>query len=73
VIIISGRWGTIRRAQTCAANLVTHVNLARKQFKQTRQAYLRDEMREHARLFEQRVFTEEHYNEAKRRILKSHE
>jgi hypothetical protein len=73
VITIAGRWGTMRRAQTCAANLVTHINLARKQFKQTRQTYLRDEMREHARLYEQRVFSEEHYNEAKRRILKAHE
>jgi hypothetical protein len=73
VIAIAGRLGTMRRAQKCAADLVMHINLARKHFKQTRQAYLRDEMREHARLYEQRVYSEEHYNEAKRRILKAHE
>jgi hypothetical protein len=73
VIAIAGRLGTMRRAQKCAAELITHINLARKQFKQTRQAYLRDEMREHARLFDQRLFSEAHYNEATRRILKAHD
>ena len=73
VITIAGRLGTIRRAQACAADLVARIKIAQKQFKQTRQAYLRDEMREHARLYEQRVFPEEHYNEAKRRILRAHE
>lgn len=73
VITIAGRLGTIRRAQACAAELVTRIKIAQKQFKQTRQAFLRDEMREHARLFEQHVFPEEQYNAAKRRILKAHE
>jgi hypothetical protein len=73
VITIAGKLGTMRRAQKCAAELITHINLARKQFKQTRQAYLRDEMREHARLYDQRMFSEAHYNEATRRILKAHD
>jgi hypothetical protein len=73
VITIAGRLGTIRRAQACAADLVARIKIAQKQFKQTRQAYLRDEMREHARLYEQRTFPEEQYNEAKRRILRAHE
>lgn len=73
VITIAGRLGTIRRAQACAADLVARIKIAQKQFKQTRQAYLRDEMREHARLYEQHVFPEDQYNEAKRRILRAHE
>jgi hypothetical protein len=73
VITIAGRLGTIRRAQVCAADLVARIKIAQKQFKQTKQAYLRDEMREHARLYEQRVFPEEHYNKAKLRILRAHE
>jgi hypothetical protein len=73
VITIVGRLGTIRRAQACAADLVARIKIAQKQFKQTRQAYLRDEMREHARLYEQRIFSEEQYNDAKRRILRAHE
>jgi hypothetical protein len=73
VITIAGRLGTIRRAQGCAADIVSRIKIAQKQFKQTRQAYLRDEMREHARLYEQRVFSEEQYNAAKRRILRAHE
>jgi hypothetical protein len=73
VIVIAGRIGTKRRAQACAAALVTHIKLAQKQFKQPRQAYLRDEMREHARLYEQQLYSEQHYSDAKRRILKAHE
>lgn len=73
VIAITGRLGTMRRAQACATDLVARIKVAKTQFKPTRQAYLRDEMREHSRLYEQHVFSEVQYNEAKRRILKAHE
>jgi hypothetical protein len=73
VIVIAGRLGTMRRAQACAVDLVTHIKIAQKQFKQSRQAYLRDEMREHSRLYEQGALLDEHFQEAKRRILKAHE
>jgi len=73
VVTIAGRLGTMRRAQACAADLVAHIKLARRQFQQTRQAYLRDEMREHLRLYEQGVLTDEHYANAKKRILQAHE
>jgi hypothetical protein len=73
VVPIAGRLGTMRRARACAADVVTHVKIARKQFQQPRQSYLRDEMREHARLFEQSAFSERQYYDAKRRILGAHE
>jgi hypothetical protein len=73
VIVIAGRWGTMRRAQSCAVDLLSHIKVAQKKFGQTRQTYLRDEMREHARLFEAGVLSIDQYNDAKRRILKSHE
>jgi len=71
-IVIAGRFGTMRRARPCAAAIVTHINIANKKFRQERQAYLRDEMREHARLHERGVLSADRYNEAKRRILKAH-
>jgi hypothetical protein len=72
-IAIAGRLGTARHAKACAADVVVRIKLARQHFNQTRPEYLRDEMREHARLYEQAAFSEDHYNDAKRRILKAHE
>jgi hypothetical protein len=72
LIVITGGLGTTRAARKCALDIVKHINLARKQSKQTKQMFLRDEMREHNRLHEQGVLSEEQYEEAKTRILKSH-
>jgi len=73
VIAITGGLGTTRAARQCAVDIVKHITLARKLSKQTRQTYLRDEMREHTRLYESDAITEEQYNDAKTRILQSHE
>jgi hypothetical protein len=73
VIIITGGLGTTRAARKCALDIVKHITLARKQSKQTRQTYLRDEMREHNRLREQGVFTDEQFADANSRILHAHD
>ena len=72
LIVITGRLGTIRRAKQCVADIVAHIKIAHRQFKQTKQSYLRDEMREHSRLREQGLLSERQYDEAKGRILRSH-
>jgi hypothetical protein len=73
VITITGGLGTTRAARKCAVDVVKHINLARKQSKQTRQSFLRDEMREHNRLHEQGVITDEQFADAKTRILQAHD
>ncbi len=73
VITITGGLGTTRAARRCALDIVKHIKLARKQSKQTRQAFLCDEMREHNRLHEQGVITDEQFADAKTRILHAHD
>jgi len=72
VVVITGGLGTTRAARKCALDLVKHINLARKQNKQNKQMFLRDEMREHSRLHEQGALSYDQYEDAKTRILKSH-
>jgi len=73
VISIVGRVGTIRRAKACAADIVKQISLAQEEFSKTPQKYLRDEMREHFRLHEEHVLSDEQYTAAKGFILKAHE
>jgi hypothetical protein len=73
VITITGGLGTTRAARKCALDIVKQINLARRQSKQTRQAFLRDEMREHNRLHEQGAITDEQFADAKTRILQAHD
>jgi hypothetical protein len=73
VIAITGGLGTTRAARQCAVDIVKHIGLARKLSKQTRQTYLRDEMREHSRLHESGAITAEQYDDAKTRILQAHD
>jgi hypothetical protein len=73
VVVIAGRLGTTRRAHACAADIAAQAKAAQRHYKQPRQSNLRDEMREHSRLREEGVLTEAQYDEAKRRILQSHE
>jgi hypothetical protein len=73
LISITGGLGTCRAAKQCAVDIVKHVNRVRKQSKQSRQHFLRDEMRDLTRLFEQGVLTDQQYADAKGRVLKSHE
>lgn len=73
VITITGGLGTTRAARQCAVDIVKHIALARKQSKQTRQAYLRDEMREHNRLHDDGAITDEQFADANSRILQAHD
>lgn len=73
LISITGGLGTCRAARECALDVVKHIHLARRQMKQTRQMYLRDEMREHSRLHSEGVLMQEQYEEARTRILAAHE
>jgi hypothetical protein len=73
VITITGGLGTTRAARKCALDIVKHITLARKQAKQTRQAFLRDEMREHNRLHDSGAITDEQFADANARILQAHD
>jgi hypothetical protein len=73
LIAITGGLGTCRAAKRCAVEIVKHINHARKQSKQSRQHFLRDEMRDLTRLFEQGALNDQQYADAKGRVLKSHE
>ncbi len=72
VISITGGLGTTRAARNCALDVVKHIGAARKNSKQARAHYLRDEMREHSRLRDIGVITEEQYEQSMSRILKAH-
>lgn len=72
VISIVGRVGTIRRANECAADIAKQIGLVESEYQKTPQKYLRDEMREHFRLHEEHVLSDEQYDDAKGRILKAH-
>lgn len=72
VIPITGGLGTTRAARKCAIDIVKHINAARKDSKQQRAHYLRDEMREHSRLKDAGAITEEQYEDCMARILKAH-
>lgn len=74
LITIRGGLGTIRRVQPCSAEIIKHIKTARLQAaSQPRQAYLRDEMREHSRLREAGILSEQDYTQARTRILSAHE
>jgi len=70
---ITGTLGMLRRARACAGEVVKRAKIARVHIQQSKSSYLRDEMREHTRLFEQGALTDAQYNEAKLRILKAHD
>ena len=72
VIVITGGLGAIRRSHDCAADLIEHINLAHSRFKSSKQAFLRDEMRDHARLRQAGVLSDSQYEEARHCILKAH-
>jgi hypothetical protein len=72
VIAVTGNLGTFRKGKSGVAEIIRHINLARAHFRQPKAAHLRDEMREHSRLFEQGAITEKQYSEAKMRILQAH-
>jgi hypothetical protein len=70
---LTGGLGSTRQAATFQAELVRGIAAARAAITQSRQAFLRDELREHRRLFEDGVLAAEAYEAGKRRILQAHD
>ena len=70
---LTGGLGSARQAMAFHAELVRGIAAARAAIAQSRQAFLRDELREHRRLFEDGVLTTEAYEAGKRRILQAHD
>lgn len=69
---IVGNVGSLRASGTFMTELVRRVEAARSQARQTRQQVLRDEMREHHRLWSEGVLPDASYEACKRRILQAH-
>jgi hypothetical protein len=71
VLEYTGGLGTFRALRTFETKLVAHIRHAVAASGRARTQQLRDEMREHQRLREQCVLTEQDYEESKTRILRS--
>lgn len=72
VAILACRPGARPGAEQFFEALAASVGEARKRFAQTRSEFLRDEMREHRRLFELGVVPQDQYEAARARILAAH-
>jgi hypothetical protein len=72
LISITGGIGSARAGKAFFVNLIKSINAAKALRPQTKQQWLRDEMREHHRLRELRVLTEAEYEASKARILAAH-
>lgn len=68
----TGGVGTLRSSRKFARKLTAHMQLAVADRKSSRAEHLRDEMREHFRLKEAGVLSEEQYEGSKARILAQH-
>jgi hypothetical protein len=71
-ITITGGLGTTRAARKCALDIVKHISATHKAATASRAHYLRDEMREHVRLRDAGVLSDQQYEDAISRILKAH-
>ena len=70
---LTGGLGSARQAAPFQAVLAQRTAAARAEMPQSRQQYLRDELREHRRLFEDGVLSSDAYEAGKRRILQAHD
>jgi hypothetical protein len=68
----TGGLGTLRMAQPFMRRLAAHIRLAMAARRSSKGQHLRDEMREHFRLKEAGVLSEEEYEASKARILAHH-
>ena len=68
----TARLGTLRVAHTFARKLAAHIQLAIAARRSSDAEHLRDEMREHFRLMETGVLSQEQYEASKARILARH-
>jgi hypothetical protein len=72
VLECTGGPGTLRRVRRFMEKVAAHVRLASAARRSTKAEHLRDEMREHLRLKQLGVLTEQEYETAKLRILGQH-
>jgi hypothetical protein len=72
LVAITGNIGCSRATGAFTADIVRRIDDARAQLRQSKPQFLRDELREHRRLFEDGVLAEADYEAGKRRILRAH-
>jgi hypothetical protein len=72
VLSVVGGIGSARSGKDFFVELIRSINAAKAERRQDRAQFLRDEMREHHRLRELGVISEEQYEQSKARILASH-
>jgi hypothetical protein len=72
IISVVGGIGSARAGKQFFVELIRSINAAKAERPQERLQFLRDEMREHHRLRELGVISEEQYEQGKARILASH-
>ena len=69
---ITGGIGSAKAGREFFVELIKSISAAKTVRPQAKQQFLRDEMREHHRLRELRVLTEQEYESSKARILAAH-
>lgn len=69
---VTGSLGSTRDARSFIAELARRIDAARALPEQSKQHFLRDEMREHHRLWKDGVLSDAAYEASKRRILAAH-
>jgi hypothetical protein len=72
LVSVTGGIGSARSGKRFFIELIKSINAAKAERPQERPQFLRDEMREHHRLRELGVLTEQQYEQSKARILASH-
>ena len=72
LLSVTGGIGSTRSGKRFFIDLIKSINAAKAERRQERPQFLRDEMREHHRLRELGVLTEQQYEQSKARILASH-
>jgi hypothetical protein len=72
LVEVLGDLGSSRAFESFAADMSRRIADARARVPQTRQLFLRDELREHRRLYEEGILSRGAYEAGKRRILESH-
>jgi hypothetical protein len=72
LVAATGGLGSARAGRKFFVQLIKSIYAAKQERPQSKQQFLRDEMREHHRLRELGVLTQEEYEQSKARILASH-
>lgn len=72
LLSVTGGIGSARSGKRFFIDLIKSINAAKTERRQERPQFLRDEMREHHRLRELGVLTDQQYEQSKARILASH-